>query len=73
MSEWLAQLDLAYERRDDRTVPSLRRHVGPLRIQKHFEPEPGLCEHVIVHPPAGIAGGDRLDINVTVHDHAPPA
>lgn len=70
MSEWLAQLDLAYERRDDRTVPSLRRHVGPLRIQKHFEPEPGLCEHVIVHPPAGIAGGDRLDINVTVHDHA---
>ncbi len=70
MSEWLAQLDLAYERRDGRTVPSLRRHFGPLRIQKHFEPEPGLCEHVIVHPPAGIAGGDRLEINVLVNDGA---
>jgi len=65
-SGWHALLELAYERRGDRTVPSLRRHVGPLRIQKHFEPEPALCEHVIVHPPAGIVGGDRLAIDVTV-------
>ncbi len=65
-SGWHALLELAYERRGGRTVPSLRRHVGPLRIQKHFEPEPALCEHVIVHPPAGIVGGDRLAIDVTV-------
>ena len=63
---WRAHLELGYERRGDRTVPSLRRHVGPLRIQKHFEPEPALCEHVIVHPPAGIAGGDQLVIDVAV-------
>lgn len=63
---WRAHLELGYERRGERTVPSLRRHIGPLRIQKHFEPEPALCEHVIVHPPAGIAGGDQLVIDVDV-------
>jgi len=65
-SPWRAHLELAYERRGERTVPSLRRHFGPLRIQKHFEPEPVLCEHVIVHPPAGIVGGDQLAIDVDV-------
>lgn len=67
---WQALLELGYERRGERTVPSLRRHLGPLRIQKHFEPEPALCEHVIVHPPAGIVGGDRLAIDVSVGAHA---
>lgn len=65
-SGWRARLELAYERRGERTVPSLRRHEGPLRVQKHFEPEPGWCEHVIVHPPAGIAGGDRLEVELAV-------
>ncbi len=63
---WLARLELGYERRGERTLPVHRRHVGPLRVQKHFEPEPGLCEHILVHPPGGIAGGDRLQIAVTV-------
>ncbi|MFO0747321.1 MAG: urease accessory protein UreD [Myxococcota bacterium] len=44
----------------------LRRHHGPLRVQKHFEPEPGLCQHIIVHPPAGMAGGDRLTLAIEV-------
>jgi len=63
---WEAHLELAYAARAGHTVPSLRRHRGPLRVQKHFAPEPGLCEHVIVHPPAGIAGGDRLHVDVDV-------
>lgn len=63
---WLARLELGYGRQGQRTVPVHRRHVGPLRVQKHFEPEPGLCEHILVHPPGGIAGGDRLDIAITV-------
>lgn len=63
---WHAHLELAYAARGPDTVPTLRRHHGPLRVQKHFAPEPGLCEHVIVHPPAGIAGGDRLHVTVDV-------
>jgi len=63
---WEARLELGYAARGDQTVPVLRRHVGPLRVQRHFVPEPGLCEHVIVHPPGGIVGGDRLGIDVEV-------
>lgn len=65
-SEWQARLDLAYERRGEHTVPTLRRHLGPLRVQKHFEPLPGVCEHVLVHPPGGIAGGDTLEVAVAL-------
>jgi urease accessory protein len=61
---WKARLELGYAHRDGRTLPVHRRHEGPLRVQKHFEPEPGLCEHILVHPPAGLAGGDELDLDL---------
>lgn len=63
---WEAALALGYGVRDGRTVPTLRRHRGPLRVQKHFEPEPGVCHHLIVHPPAGMAGGDYLTLTIDV-------
>ncbi len=60
---WHAELELAYGRFADATRPVLRRHQGPLRVQKHLYGEgPEVCQHIIVHPPAGIAGGDRLHI-----------
>lgn len=70
---WQASLALAYASRDGRTVPTLRRHQGPLRVQKHFHPEgPGVCHHILVHPPGGIAGGDalRLEVDVGAGAHA---
>ncbi|MBM7061315.1 urease accessory protein UreD [Pseudomonas sp. UL073] len=60
---WHAELELGYARRDGCTRPVQRRHLGPLRVQKHLYPEgPQVCQHIIVHPPGGIAGGDRLSI-----------
>lgn len=34
---WHAELELAYARFGDCTRPTLRRHLGPLRVQKHLE------------------------------------
>ncbi len=64
---WHAELELGYAGFDDGTRPTQRRHKGPLRVQKHLYAEgPEVCQHIIVHPPGGIAGGDRLDISVNV-------
>jgi urease accessory protein len=68
---WHAELQLAYARQQQWTRPVLRRHRGPLRVQKHLYAEgPQVCQHIIVHPPAGIAGGDSLDISVNVGEQA---
>lgn len=67
---WHASLDLAYARTAAGTVPVRRLHCGPLRVQKHLYPEgTDVCQHIIVHPPGGIAGGDELKINVAL-EHA---
>ncbi|MCQ4326423.1 urease accessory protein [Stutzerimonas stutzeri] len=64
---WHAELELGYARVGGVSRPVLRRHTGPLRVQKHLYAEgPEVCQHIIVHPPGGIAGGDRLDIDVAV-------
>ena len=64
---WQARLDLRFARREDTTILAERRHHGPLRVQKALHPEgPGVCHAIVLHPPAGIAGGDRLEISVAV-------
>ena len=68
---WHAELELGYARFGHSTRPVLRRHKGPLRVQKHLYAEgPEVCQHIIVHPPGGIAGGDRLDISASVGPQA---
>jgi urease accessory protein len=82
--EWLARLDLDFHVAGPvNSVPASaaleasfstnlkHRHLGPLRIQKALYPEgPGLCHAIIVHPPGGIAGGDRLEVQLRSQAHS---
>ena len=67
LTPWQASLDLRFARREKETVLAARRHAGPLRVQKALYPEGrGVCHAIVLHPPAGIAGGDQLRIEVEV-------
>jgi len=68
---WRARLALEFENRDARTVLAARRHDGPLLVQKPLYPEGGgVCHTILVHPPAGIVGGDELEVSANLSANA---
>ena len=62
---WKAELSLGFRFTDYRTVLAEKRFSGPLVVQKPLYPEGGaVCHAIVVHPPAGIVGGDQLSLRV---------
>lgn len=67
---WHARLELGARHDGDRCVVRAA-HEGPLRVLKTLYPEgDGIAHQVIVHPPGGIVGGDRLEIALDLQPHA---
>ncbi len=73
---WHARLDLNFEVAQDTHSQAIRtllthQHEGPLRIQKALYPDgPSCCHALMLHPPDGIAAGDRLSVNTRVGNGA---
>lgn len=67
---WHAELTLHYRREGDTTLAH-DRHQGPLRVLQPLYPEGlAICQHVLVHPPGGVAGGDELHLALRIDEGA---
>jgi len=62
--EWKAMLTLGFSQKNNKTILSSREHYGPLVVQRPFYPEGDVCHVYLIHPPGGVVGGDKLNINI---------
>lgn len=68
---WLGRLELELTASAHGTQLSRQSHEGPLRIQRVLTPEGSACPHLyLLHPPGGVVGGDRLELDVTLGEGA---
>lgn len=72
-NSWLGKLSLSFANRFvngelQRTELVDRQQQGPLTIQRPFYPEGKPCHIYLLHPPGGIVGGDKLELDIFL-DH----
>jgi urease accessory protein len=69
-SGWCAELHLGFAERGGRTVIAEGHHLGPLTVQRAFYPEGAVAHCYVLHPPGGVVGGDRLELDLGVGEGA---
>ncbi|MFB1488092.1 MULTISPECIES: urease accessory protein UreD [unclassified Thiocapsa] len=67
---WQASLKLEIALRHGRSRVVGKHQLGPLTIQRPFYPEGAPCHLYLLHPPGGVVGGDRLELEVRVGGRA---
>ena len=67
---WHARLRLDFAAGAHRTILVHREQRGPLAVQRPFYPEGSPCHVYVLHPPGGLVGGDRLEVDVRVGEGA---
>lgn len=77
---WLSSLSLRFDTvshintDEPKTRLCHRKHTGALMVQRPLYPEPkaqkGICHIIMLYPPAGIAGGDRLLIDICLENQS---
>ncbi len=68
---WYASLQLGFHAAPNRkTILSKRQRQGPLSVQRAFYPEGDVCHVYLLHPPGGVVGGDRLQIDIDLQPGA---
>ena len=67
---WQALLKLRFSAGQDKTSMIPQRRYGPLSVQRAFYPEGETCHVYLLHPPGGVVGGDRLDLQVALDEQA---
>jgi urease accessory protein len=67
---WPASLSLKLADLHGRTALVEKSQSGPLSIQRPFYPEGDIAHLYLLHPPGGVAGGDDLEIRVSLAETA---
>jgi urease accessory protein len=67
ISGWRASLAMRFVPAGARTVMTDLAHRGPLRVLRTYHPQAdGACHAYLVHPPGGLVGGDRVEVDIEV-------
>jgi len=70
-SDWVAKLAINYSKIHGRSYIRKISHEGPLLVQRSFYPSgPEMAYNYILHPPGGMVGGDRLQIQLHLENDA---
>lgn len=63
-SGWRANLQLEFRAGRQKTLMVPQQRFGPLLVQRPFYPEQSCCHAYLLHPPGGVVGGDRLNLQI---------
>ncbi len=69
-NNWYGNLNLVYAQHRGKTQIIHSQMKAPLKVQRPFYPEDGVCHSVVLHTAGGIVGGDRNNLSFHLQPNA---